>query len=221
MVTRKRLKSYRQAQDVIQSARFRTLALDVAEWIEVGAWSTSEDPLLRARRELPIEIYAGEQLSRRRKKIRRRGTNIRDLPPEELHRLRIQIKKTRYATEFFASVYRGKKLAKRRKAIRSTLMELQDCLGGINDIATRRALFANIIASPTRGLTAEQNRHRAFAVGLIMGDQQARVGRLFDRASKACSRFDSAQPFWKLPRRHSAAPPPVPSPEKPTVSESS
>jgi inorganic triphosphatase YgiF len=220
MVTRKRLKSYQQALDVIQSARFRALALDVAEWIEVGAWTTSEDPLLRARRELPIEIYAGEQLSRRRKKIRRRGTKIGDLPPEELHRLRIQVKKMRYATEFFASVYRGKKPTKRRKAIRSAVMELQDCLGGINDIATRKAVFANIIASPTRGLTAEQNRHRAFAVGLIMGDQQARVRSLLDYASKAYSRFDGVQPFWKLPRRHNAVAPPVPLSEKPTVSES-
>ena len=76
MFERKRLQSYRQAHEAIQSARFRTLILDTAEWIEAGPWSTSDDPPIRTRREMPIEIYAAEQLSRRRKKIRRRGARI-------------------------------------------------------------------------------------------------------------------------------------------------
>ena len=59
-------------------------------------------------------------------------------------------------------------------------MRLQNCLGGINDIVTRKALFADIIARPGRGLTAEQNRQRAFAAGLIIGDQQAQIRHLID-----------------------------------------
>ena len=43
MFARKRLKSYRQAHEAVQSARFRTLVLDTAEWVEAGPWSTSED----------------------------------------------------------------------------------------------------------------------------------------------------------------------------------
>ena len=124
---------------------------------------------------MPIEIYAAEQLSQRRKKIRRRGANIGDLNPEQLHRLRIQVKKARYAAEFFSSVYEGKKAAKRCKKVVSSLMRLQNCLGGINDIMTHKALFAEIIANPRRGLTAEQNRRRAFAAGLIIGNQQAQI----------------------------------------------
>jgi CHAD domain-containing protein len=205
MFTRKRLKSYRHAQEVVQSARFRTLVLDTAEWVEAGPWSTSQDALLRARRELPIEIYAAEQLSQRRKRIRRRSARINRLNPQQLHRLRIQVKKARYATEFFSGVFPGKKSAKRCKEIRSSLMQLQSCLGRINDIVTHKALFTEIIASPARGLTGEQNRHRAFAAGLIIGDQQAQVQKLLDRARKAYSRFDSARAFWKLSSRNSAA----------------
>ena len=218
MFARKRLKSYRQASDAVQSVRFRALLLDAAEWIEVGPWNTLEDAQIRARREIPIEVYAAAQLSQRRKKIRRRGAKMRNLPPDQLHRLRIQIKKVRYATEFFSGVYEGKKPAKRRKAIRSSLMELQDCLGWIHDITTRKALFANIIASPARGLTAEQNRHRAFAAGLIMGDQQAQVQRLLDRARKAYSRFDGTKPFWKLQPRRSIALSQTPASGEPSVS---
>ncbi len=208
MFARQRLKNYRRAQEAVQSARFRTLILDTAEWVEAGPWSISEDPLMRAHRDMPIEIRAAEQLSQRRKKIRRRGAKIGDLSPEQLHGLRIQVKKARYAAEFFSSVYPGKKSAKRCENILSALMRLQNCLGGINDIATRKALFADIIARPGRGLTAEQNRQRAFAAGLIIGNQQAQIRHLLDGARKAHSRFYSAKVFWKLPRPNSGVLPP-------------
>ena len=197
MFARERLKSYRRAQEAVQSPRFRKLVLDTAEWIEAGLWRTSDDPVLSACRAMPIETLAVEQLSRRRKKIRRRGAKIGELSPEQLHQLRIQIKKTRYAAEFFAGLYRGKKAAKRCEKFRSTLKQLQNCLGGFNDIMTRKALCADILARPGRSLTAEQNRHRAFAAGLIMGDQQAQIAKLLDRAGKAHARFDDAKPFWK------------------------
>ena len=203
MFARERLKGYRRAQEAVQSARFRTLVLDTAEWVEAGPWSMSEDPLMRARREMPIEMHAAEQLSRRRKRIRRRGAKIGDLSPEQLHRLRIQVKKARYAAEFFSSVYQGKKATKRCKKVLSSLMQLQNCLGGFNDIMTRKALFAEIVANPRRGLTAEQNHRRAYAAGLIIGDQQAQIQQLLDRARKAHSRFDRAKVFWRLPRPRS------------------
>jgi len=207
MFTRRRLKSYRQAEQAIQSARFRTLVLDTSEWVEAGPWSVSEDALMRARREMPIETYAAEQLSHRCKRIRRRGARINDLDPEQLHRLRIQVKKARYATEFFSGVYHGKKSARQCKKIRSSLMQLQNCLGRLNDIVTHKALFTDIIASPARGLTEEQSRHRAFAAGLVIGDQQAQIERLRNRARKAHSRFVRARAFWKAPGRSGIAPP--------------
>jgi inorganic triphosphatase YgiF len=210
LLARKRLKSHRRVQEAVQSAQFHALILDTAEWVEAGPWSMSEDPLMRSLREMPIEIYAAERLSQRRKKIRQRGAQIGDLSPEQLHGLRIQVKKARYAAEFFSGVYQGKKSAKRRKRLLSSLTQLQNYLGGINDIVTHKALFADIIASPGRGLTAEQNRHRAFAAGLVIGHQQAQIQQLLDRARKAYSRFNSAKPFWKLPRRPSAVVQPQP-----------
>lgn len=212
MFARQRLKSYRRVQEAVQSARFRTLVLDTAEWVEVGPWSMSDDPLIRSRREMPIESHAAEQLSRRCKRIRRRGAKIGDLNPEQLHRLRIQVKKARYAVEFFSNVYQGKKAVKRCKKVLSSLVQLQNRLGGINDIVTRKALFAEIIANPRPGLTAEQNRQRAFAAGLIIGNQQAQIHQLLDRARKAHSRFKREKAFWKLPRRRGAvAQPQLPS----------
>jgi triphosphatase len=205
MFTRKRVKSYRQAHEAIQSARFRTLVLDTVEWVEAGAWSTAEDARIRAQREMPIGIYASEQLSRRYKRIRRRGARINELDPEQLHQLRIQVKKARYATEFFSGLYDGKKTTKQCKKTKSSLMQLQGHLGRLNDIVTHKALFAGIIDRPAGGLTEEQSRHRAFAAGLIIGDQQARIQDLLDRARKSHSRFERSKVFWKLPSRSSTA----------------
>ena len=204
MFARRRLQGYRRAQDAVQSARFRALVLDTAEWVEAGPWSTSEDPLMRIRREMPIKIYAAEQLSLRRKKIRRRGAKISRLSPEQLHGLRIQVKKARYAVEFFSSVYGGNKSAKRRKKVVSTLRQLQDCLGRLNDIMTSKVLCAEIMANPGRGSTAEQSRHRAFAAGLVTGNQQAQFHKFLDGAREAYSGFDGAKIFWKLPRQRDA-----------------
>jgi triphosphatase len=205
MFARLRLKSYQRSRQAVQSPRFRTLVQDTTEWLDAGPWTIS-DPL-RARREMPIELYAAEQLSQRCKKIRRRGARLADMSPEQLHRLRVQVKKTRYATEFFSGVYQSRKSAKQRKKIRSSLMRLQECLGGVNDIVTHKALLANIITKPGRGLTAEQNRHRAYATGLVIGYQQAQVRHLLDGARQAHARFEDAKAFWKPQRQ----PQPLPS----------
>jgi inorganic triphosphatase YgiF len=197
MFARERLKAYRRAREAVDSPRFRALVLDTAEWIEAGPWNSSDDPLTKARREMPVEILAAAQLARRSKKIRRRGAKIDSLDPEQLHKLRIQIKKTRYATEFFAGTFAGKKAAKRREKFHSSLKQLQTCLGGFNDIMMRKALCAEVLERPGRSLTEEQNRRRAFAAGLIIGDQQAQVRKLLDRAHKAHSRFEDAKSFWK------------------------
>jgi hypothetical protein len=84
----------------------------------------------------------------------------------------------------------------------------QDC-GFSLGIVTHKALFADIIASRARGLTEEQSRYRAFAAGLIIGDQQAQLSKLLEGARKAHSRFASAKPFWKLPGRIFTAPAPA------------
>jgi len=165
MFARARLKGYQRARAALESARFRVLVLDTAEWIEAGPWLTSYDPLRSGRRGAPIGMLAIEQLSRRRKKIRRRGAKIDDLDPQQMHRLRIQIKKTRYATELFSSLFEGKKASRRLEKFHEALKQLQSSLGGFNDIMIRKALCAEVLERPGRGLsevgTLVPDRHRS------------------------------------------------------------
>src|SRR5215813_3826274 len=85
MFARQRLKCYRRVHQAVQSARFRKLVLETAEWIEVGPWTRSEEALKQGRHQMRIELYAAEQLSRRFSKIKRRGAKIPNLDHQKLH----------------------------------------------------------------------------------------------------------------------------------------
>src|SRR5207344_644373 len=119
----------------VESARFRTLMLDTAAWIETGDWSRNADDRAGTLRNTAIAIWAADEVNRRWKSILKRGAQLAHLDPQRRHKLRIQAKKLRYASEFFAGVFPGRKSTKRRMAFLEGLERLQDALGDLNDIA--------------------------------------------------------------------------------------
>jgi triphosphatase len=132
----RRAAAYARAVGAVGSAHFRETLLDLAAWIETGAWGAETQA------QSPVVDYARSALSRLRRRVKKRGRNLRDLPAAERHKLRIAAKRLRYATEFFAATFPGKKAAKRREKSLETLKTLQDSLGVLNDIATRKAMLA-------------------------------------------------------------------------------
>ena len=193
---RRRARAYRDAAEAIRSSRFRMLCLDVGEWVEAGPWARDDDDLLRLRREQPITVLACEELARRRNKIRKKGKTLRQLSTAERHRLRIRGKKLRYAVEFFADVFPGKKNAKRRNAALSALKELQDALGALNDIATREKLASHVALAKRPRAEERTARERAFAAGVIFGEQEAHVERMLDAADGAYAKLLKVKAFW-------------------------
>ena len=121
----RRDKAFERAQLAAGSSRFQDLVLDMAEWIAVGPWTTSCGGRARLR-DQPVEQHAASELSRRRRKIKRRGRALGKLDPGRRHKLRIQAKKVRYATEFFAGLFRGKAAKRRRRPYLSALKGLQE-----------------------------------------------------------------------------------------------
>jgi CHAD domain-containing protein len=57
--------------------------------------------------------------------------------------LRIQVKKMRYAAEFFSELFQNKKAMRRQKKFMPALERLQDGLGDLNDIAVDERLIAS------------------------------------------------------------------------------
>ena len=188
--------AFARALAAIGSKRFRTLVLDAAAWIEVGEWTQQDDELLRQACERPIAPAAAEELQRRWKKILKRGNGLDSLDPIRRHKLRIQSKKLRYASEFFAGVFPGRKVGRRRKRFVSGLEDLQDALGDLNDIAVHEGLAERLVNGDDHGSARPQRASEAFAAGRLSGREGARAGAVLADALHAYEAFAQRKPFW-------------------------
>src|SRR5262249_20760253 len=193
----RRRRAHNAAADAVGSQRFRTLVLDTAQWLEAGPWTRDDDDLRKLRREQPVAALAADEPARRRRKIKARGKSLRKVGRRERHKLRMGGKRVRYAFDFFADVFPGKKSAKRCAAALSRLKELQDALGGLNDIAAREKLMAEIALPRHRPSNGHATPEQAFAGGLIFGSQEAHQEEMLSAAETACKKFVKIKPFWK------------------------
>jgi triphosphatase len=191
-IAERRDAAQKNAQDAVQSARFRKLTLDVAAWLEAGQWTNPQDDLVRDRGDLPIAVFAAEQLTRRWRKVRKIGGALARLNTRGRHKLRIQAKKLRYATGFFSSLFTSKRAVKRRKKFCAALERLQDGLGDLNDIAVHEERIAAMGSRRWRS-----NPGRIFAAGLLTGREDARIEAAMKTATDAYADLANMKPFWR------------------------
>ena len=177
-----RKRVHESARSSIRSDRFRKIMVDLAEWIEVGRWTT--DPALKEARERKVTEYAAELLTRWRKRFRKRGKKLSDLSPRQRHSLRMRAKDLRYVIEFFASLFPGREHEKRREAALVALEKLQDTLGALNDLTARK------------GITPKEIDQSAHAKRLIAA-QENKAGELLGEAKAARAQFGEVKSFWK------------------------
>ena len=181
---RRRAAAYERALEAAGSERFRTLVADVTNWIERGPWLKQGGKAV-ARREEAVEDFAAGELSRRRKRVLKRGAHLAQLEPLARHALRIAVKKLRYAAEFFAPLYAGQGRRKRGKAFRATLAELQERLGALNDLA--------VAGQITKGLQGPA----AGAARRLAEGRRARLDEELAAAVEAHDALAKAEPFWR------------------------
>jgi inorganic triphosphatase YgiF len=181
----KREAAYARARSSVRSDRFRSVPLDIAEWVEVGAWTSEKDEAREAGRKRPVVEHAETELRRLRKRIKKKGGNLNSLSGGQRHKLRIRAKRLRYATEFFAATFPGEEGAKRRETSLAALKDLQDALGGLNDLATHKTLIAGHGAAGDGSLA----KH--------VGASEAGAEKLLAAATVAYRRFAGTKPFWK------------------------
>jgi inorganic triphosphatase YgiF len=156
ILSAERDKAYDRVIAAMDSPRLRALLLDLLTWVETGDWR------LGARAKQPIGTFADKQLRRRWKPVRMAGAGLRALEAEPLHRLRIDVKKLRYAGEFFRSLAATEEEADRRGQFIAALEALQEHLGAINDIETAHLLVAGL---PLKGPAEQRFADRLTARG--------------------------------------------------------
>ena len=122
--------AYAQATGAIDSQRLRGFLLDLVEWLSTAEWQKKSATL-------PILTFASRRLDRLWKEVRQRSSHLVELDDTGLHRLRIAVKKLRYAVEFLDMLY-----GKRARKFASRLEKVQDGLGLMNDEAVGRNLIA-------------------------------------------------------------------------------
>ena len=174
-----------RARQAVRSMRYRRLMLTLAGWLAVETReATTSDP---QRDELakPVSGFAAGVLERRYQQARRRGRRLTQRSPAELHRLRIAIKKFRYATDFFASLYESKAARDMLKQLRY----LQDILGAMNDAATVAGLIRH-------GFAGSRGKGVLEARGILLGWSRGRVVTLKRELMRAWKAFRAAEKFW-------------------------
>lgn len=137
----RRSAAYDSVRQVMADRRCARFVIELGGLIEARGWRGDVPPEHLGQLAEPAIEFAGRLLTERHTKALKRGRHFKSLGTEERHRLRLALKKLRYAVDFLLPMYG------RRKPIRrffAKLADLQEELGAYNDIATTSALLAGL-----------------------------------------------------------------------------
>lgn len=183
-----------QAKAAMDSDRYRAIGLDVALWLAHGTWSRSGVAARRKCRDTPVDEFARAALARRLQKILKKARRVERLEPRARHKLRIAVKKLRYACDFFAGIFPGAKRDARRKRFCKLLKSLQGHLGTLNDMEVHKQLAMSIARSGTHG--AAQPR-KALAMGFITGREERQAGSCLAGIARAAGQLARLPAYWE------------------------
>lgn len=132
--------------------------------------------------QLDAGAWAARVLDLRWKGVKKRGAALTAGSAEEQHRLRIALKKLRYASDALGGLY-----GKRGRKTQECLADLQDSLGLLNDLAVAKRLMHHLAA-----------RHPdiAFSAGRVVGLLQAAPARE-ENPQHLAARLAEIKPFWQ------------------------
>ncbi len=131
-----RAEAYEAVRAMLDSDRYARFKNGFARWVETQAWNQPDLPS-KQRRTLDegISVYSRRLLDRLERKVLEAGSEVDKNDAAQMHRLRIECKKLRYAAEFFAPVLPG------LDGFIAHLKGLQDLLGVLNDVSVMGGLL--------------------------------------------------------------------------------
>ncbi len=137
---------------------------------------------------MPVGELAGRIIVKRFKRVLRDGKALDTATPDaEVHRLRIQCKKLRYAIEFFSSLYSKDEI---QKLVRH-LKKLQDILGSFNDLSVQQEMLRLNLAKQ-RG-ESRRNLELAASLGGLMQSLFQEQQALRDHFAEAFDQFSDPE----------------------------
>ena len=174
-----------KAHSATRSSRYRQLKRSLSAWVLSEEWLASFDEAARTAVQGPITGHARKVLEKRYQRVRKRGRGLDRRSGAELHRLRIAVKKFRYAADFFSGLYEARPV---REMLRR-LARLQDILGAMNDAATATDLTK-------QGCRGARGGSLMDARGIVLGWSRGRAATLRGELKVAWQSFQAAEKFW-------------------------
>jgi CHAD domain-containing protein len=173
---------FERARAAVASARFADFDGQLTAFVEAAPRAPSGR----------LDEFGRAVLDQRHVKVARRGHKLGSMGGKRLHRLRIAIKKLRYAAEFLRPAVASSPFDSRAaKAYIEATVRLQGALGALNDRAVAGQVLADIAvaARPTQDV---ERPLRQLAKQVASGEKRRR--RRLQRAWKI---FSKAERFWR------------------------
>ncbi len=179
---KRRAAEYAALRKELASPAFRRLCVALVQLAALRPWQLEADEEQAKKLDAPAGAYAAALLARQHERMLEPGADIGAMPAGELHALRKQGKRLRYAAEFFAPIY-GRRST--RRFVRR-VSALQEALGQLNDGATAAGLMDALRGGPDR----------MFAAGAVQGFTAARSTCARAAIARSWAKFRGAEPFW-------------------------
>lgn len=175
-----------RARAALAGARFTAFDRQLSAFAAKSPAAATPAPALR------LDNFGRGVLEARHRKVIRRAHRLEQLDSERLHRLRIAIKKLRYAgTYLWPAFASGTFASKGAKAYIEATVRLQGALGALNDRAAAAQVVADLAlaARPSEDVTQPL---KALAKQAASGGKRRRR-----RLERAWKEFRKAERFWK------------------------
>lgn len=172
---------------MLESDRYRQFKQAFAQWIDERAWEQGEvKSKVKERLEMNLVAYSRLLMDKQERKVLSAGSHVDQHSPQQMHRLRIECKKLRYAAEFFSPLFLG------MDVFIGHMRGLQDLLGKMNDIAVMKGLLDFLFEE------AQVDRELMVYTGGLIGWRTCDFHQTLEHFDKYWEEFTEAKhPWWK------------------------
>jgi len=132
--------AYERVRTMLDSERYVRFKQDFPIWLGHKGWREGGVSAKHLKRlDAPVVSFARKVLDKHERQVLAAGTNVEPSSAEQMHRLRIECKKLRYAAEFLTPLFLG------MEGFIGHMKGLQDLLGVIHDVTVMRHLFERML----------------------------------------------------------------------------
>lgn len=186
LIEMRRVVAYAKVKSMLDSERYRRFMDEFGAWLAGNQWLVENIERDKRRRlDSNIVPFSRKVLDKQERRVLSKGSQIDISSCDEMHRLRIECKKLRYATEFFRPVFHG------MDEFIEHMRGLQDLLGVMHDVTVMPLLLEGLF-------TDRPDRRAAEYAGGVVGWRTREYYELLDTFDDRWNEFVNAKhPWWK------------------------